>query len=401
MNYDHMDPCHVPFTSRLLNIQTSIFYSSSLHFLSGLSKLYPRSHALVITKVVKALDDRSFIRRPKTMTGLDWRPLHSSLPSSDRDLLIPRSTPSSLRPRQIQYSTGSSMPATLDFSRSPSSGYCYGLVNRDSELMTDPRFLSSWYDTEAASNSCRLPRLPSSTYGNPSEVFQDPVDRSAVDGDERPSLPWAAESSHELAPPSYLPNTPGSCSYAGLHSIEGGNQQWNVPSYSFGYPTPQSDLSLSPPQHIHRVFPLDSPDDNIRRNGLHTASDRADAQEEFKGLAAAGRQFSHNPRLTSSEQAQFPYGQGRDDQEPPDLNEVIDEDGNVDSEPYAQLIFRALKSAPGHRMVLKDIYQWFEKYTNKATGNSKGWQNSIRHNLSMNGVRFLPVPSCDRVLQKS
>ena len=62
-------------------------------------------------------------------------------------------------------------------------------------------------------------------------------------------------------------------------------------------------------------------------------------------------------------------------------------DGELNSEPYAQLIYRALKSAPEHRMVLKEIYEWFEKNTDKANdGSSKGWQNSIRHNLSMNGV---------------
>ena len=56
-------------------------------------------------------------------------------------------------------------------------------------------------------------------------------------------------------------------------------------------------------------------------------------------------------------------------------------------EPYAKLIFRALMSVPGHRMALKDIYDWFEKHTSKAkNSDTKGWQNSIRHNLSMNAV---------------
>ncbi|KAG9258195.1 uncharacterized protein F5Z01DRAFT_693156 [Emericellopsis atlantica] len=53
-------------------------------------------------------------------------------------------------------------------------------------------------------------------------------------------------------------------------------------------------------------------------------------------------------------------------------------------EPYAQLIYRALKSAPGNSMSLQDLYTWFQSNTDKCKRQGKGWQNSIRHNLSMN-----------------
>ncbi|KAF2644462.1 hypothetical protein P280DRAFT_545928 [Massarina eburnea CBS 473.64] len=64
------------------------------------------------------------------------------------------------------------------------------------------------------------------------------------------------------------------------------------------------------------------------------------------------------------------------------------EEGAVDKEqPYAQLIHRALMEAPGHTMILRDIYEWFRSNTDKAADKeTKGWQNSIRHNLSMNGA---------------
>ncbi|KAJ5805630.1 uncharacterized protein N7503_003232 [Penicillium pulvis] len=52
--------------------------------------------------------------------------------------------------------------------------------------------------------------------------------------------------------------------------------------------------------------------------------------------------------------------------------------------PYSQLIYQALRESKGHRLQLQDIYTWFEKNTNKGKDESKGWQNSIRHNLSMN-----------------
>jgi hypothetical protein len=56
-------------------------------------------------------------------------------------------------------------------------------------------------------------------------------------------------------------------------------------------------------------------------------------------------------------------------------------------EPYAKLIHRALMSAPNHSMVLQEIYQWFRDHTAKGSSDTKGWMNSIRHNLSMNAVR--------------
>lgn len=64
-------------------------------------------------------------------------------------------------------------------------------------------------------------------------------------------------------------------------------------------------------------------------------------------------------------------------------------------EPYAQLIYKALMQAPGHRMMLRDIYEWFQRNTTKPQeSGTNGWQNSIRHNLSMN-----QVGSCPRIPQ--
>lgn len=55
-------------------------------------------------------------------------------------------------------------------------------------------------------------------------------------------------------------------------------------------------------------------------------------------------------------------------------------------EPYASLLYRAFMSHPRHAMTLQEVYQWFRDNTGKDDLPSKGWQNSIRHNLSMNGV---------------
>lgn len=54
--------------------------------------------------------------------------------------------------------------------------------------------------------------------------------------------------------------------------------------------------------------------------------------------------------------------------------------------PYSKLIYLALLSAIDRKLPLQGIYRWFEQNTSKGKEGSKGWQNSIRHNLSMNAV---------------
>lgn len=70
------------------------------------------------------------------------------------------------------------------------------------------------------------------------------------------------------------------------------------------------------------------------------------------------------------------------------LDSDSESEGKQGEPPYAKLIYRALMDAPDHQMVLKDIYEWIAQNTEKARDPAfKGWQNSVRHNLSMNGVR--------------
>jgi hypothetical protein len=102
-------------------------------------------------------------------------------------------------------------------------------------------------------------------------------------------------------------------------------------------------------------------------------------------------------KSTSLQQIQFGY-YGQHDDRPSYRSTPCEEDVSMDEEdgiegekhePYAKSLFRCLRDAPAHTMVLRDIYEWFK--TNTARGkdqHEKGWQNSIRHNLSMNKVRL-------------
>jgi hypothetical protein len=59
---------------------------------------------------------------------------------------------------------------------------------------------------------------------------------------------------------------------------------------------------------------------------------------------------------------------------------------------YAQLLHRCLKEAPGHTMSLRELYDWVAQHSQKAKDErNRGWQNSVRHNLSMNAVSGLDL----------
>uniref|UniRef100_A0A1B0CDG4 Uncharacterized protein n=2 Tax=Lutzomyia longipalpis TaxID=7200 RepID=A0A1B0CDG4_LUTLO len=60
---------------------------------------------------------------------------------------------------------------------------------------------------------------------------------------------------------------------------------------------------------------------------------------------------------------------------------------------YAQLIVQSISSSPEKQLTLADIYSFISKtYPYYRTIDSKGWQNSIRHNLSLNSC-MLRFPS--------
>ncbi|KAL4868481.1 hypothetical protein BDV12DRAFT_101464 [Aspergillus spectabilis] len=70
----------------------------------------------------------------------------------------------------------------------------------------------------------------------------------------------------------------------------------------------------------------------------------------------------------------------------PEPNELppVDDDGTKPPYSYATLIGMSILRAPSRRLTLAQIYKWISDTFSYYKNSDPGWQNSIRHNLSLN-----------------
>jgi forkhead transcription factor HCM1 len=68
----------------------------------------------------------------------------------------------------------------------------------------------------------------------------------------------------------------------------------------------------------------------------------------------------------------------------PESFPLLHDDGTKPPHSYAQLIGMSILRAPSRRLTLAQIYKWISDTYSFYSASDAGWQNSIRHNLSLN-----------------
>ncbi|KAI0023705.1 hypothetical protein F4780DRAFT_785464 [Xylariomycetidae sp. FL0641] len=159
--------------------------------------------------------------------------------------------------------------------------------------------------------------------------------------------------------------TMGMCSPA---QFEGPYSQFSPASY------PPADLGLRGSMNAESV---------LQPGVSSIVSDMSDLESAFSTQV-------NSPQLPEEYVPPYQVCEDEEMQDSDAIEQSEPEENTKTNKPYAQLIAMAFKSRPNHSMTLQEIYQWFRENTDKGKSKSKGWQNSIRHNLSMNAAFVKP-----------
>ncbi|KAI1771956.1 hypothetical protein F4818DRAFT_454174 [Hypoxylon cercidicola] len=190
-----------------------------------------------------------------------------------------------------------------------------------------------------------------------------------------------------LAPSSAHPSAPSPRGWSPLEAQQMGLQQpflrspesmltYNFRNYAPIHHEQQVHSQVVSSPYQNQTFAPANPDVDAMAHqdvlpvlaGLHGSDQAMSSQAQSPPVKEETRDPSHSEGGNSRRPSRVVNGE---------------EGGKVD-EPYAQLIHRAFMSRDRRAMTLQEIYQWFRENTEKGKSDNKGWQNSIRHNLSMN-----------------
>ncbi|KAL9129127.1 MAG: hypothetical protein Q9217_002337 [Psora testacea] len=250
------------------------------------------------------------------------------------------------------------------------------------------------------------------------EIFQDPITN------ERPVMPL--QCSYNFDAPTFTDETmqptlpgnhdlifcPPSSSASGRSPLKAVRQTSTSPPKT--NITSNVNISLPPPQPSN--FRTDSPAKRSMACMYPSVAPHKPLEARFTAFASTGSADKENasPSHHSDNVAEFPdfpYGNKTSlkrtsmytglsqdhgsktglvvDQSQPILPDpqslpTLEDDGNKPQYSYAMLIGMSILRSPERKLTLAQIYKWISDSFSHYRKEDSGWQNSIRHNLSLN-----------------